>query len=200
MANATTAIQLVVGLGNPGPGHAGDRHNVGFWLVDALAASLGAAWRAEARFKGELARAGSGLRLLKPMTFMNLSGESVAACAAYFRVPPAAIVVVHDELDLPAGAVRLKRGGGHGGHNGLRSIDRLLGSTDYIRLRLGIGRPGTAGDVTGHVLGAPPAAERQLLETTINFVLDNVDCVLEGDLARAMNILNRRTINSEEDI
>lgn len=200
MANATTAIQLVVGLGNPGPGHAGDRHNVGFWLVDALARALGAAWRAEARFKGELARADSGLRLLKPMTFMNLSGESVAACAAYFRVPPAAIVVVHDELDLPAGAVRLKRGGGNGGHNGLRSIDKLLGSTDYVRLRLGIGRPGGAGDVTGHVLSTPPAAERQLLEASIDFVLDHVDCVLEGDLARAMNILNRRTIISEEDI
>ena len=182
------------------PGHAGDRHNVGFWLVDALASSLGAAWRAEARFKGELARTGAGLRLLKPMTFMNLSGESVAACAAYFRVPPAAIVVVHDELDLPAGAVRLKRGGGHGGHNGLRSIDRLLGSTDYVRLRLGIGRPGPAGDVTGHVLSGPPAAERQQLEASIRFVLDNFDCVLEGDLARAMNILNRRTIGSEEDI
>ena len=116
------AIQLVVGLGNPGAGHAEDRHNVGFWLVDAVAESLSVDLKTDGRSKGQLALCAGCLRLLKPQTFMNLSGQSVAACAHYFRIPPTNIVVVHDELDIDAGSVRLKRGGGHGGHNGLRSI------------------------------------------------------------------------------
>jgi len=193
---ADDAVQLVVGLGNPGPGHAGDRHNVGFWFIDALAATLALDLRSDARCKGELARAVSGLRLLKPQTFMNLSGESVAACASYFRIVPSAIVVVHDDLDLPPGAIRVKRGGGHGGHNGLRSIDRQLGTTDYLRVRLGIGHPGPGGDVTAYVLGKPPADDRRLLDAAIRTVLDAFDSLCTGDLTRAMNVLNRRTANS----
>lgn len=193
---ADEAVQLVVGLGNPGPGHAGDRHNVGFWFIDALAATLALDLRSDARCKGELGRAASGMRLLKPQTFMNLSGDSVVACAGYFRIAPSAIVVVHDDLDLPPGAIRLKRGGGHGGHNGLRSIDRQLGTSDYLRIRLGIGHPGPGGDVTAYVLGKPSAADRALLDTAIRTVLDAFDSIRSGDLSRAMNALNRRTLNS----
>jgi peptidyl-tRNA hydrolase, PTH1 family len=193
---ANDVVQLVVGLGNPGPGHAGDRHNVGFWFIDALAEVLRLDLRSDSRCKGELARAASGLRLLKPQTFMNRSGESVMACANYFRIAPSAILVVHDDLDLPPGAIRVKRGGGHGGHNGLRSIDQQLGTTDYLRIRLGIGHPGPGGDVTAYVLGKPPADERVMLETAIRTVLDAFDSVCAGDLTRAMNTLNRRTVNS----
>lgn len=192
------AIQLVVGLGNPGPGHAQDRHNAGFWFVDALAAKLGVSLREEARYKGELGRAHSGLRLLKPLTYMNLSGESVAACAHYFRIPAAQVLVVHDELDLPAGSVRLKRGGGHGGHNGLRSIDSLLGSNDYLRVRLGIGHPGSAADVTAHVLGKPLADERVAIESAIEAVLGVFDTILRGQVERAMNTLNRRAAKHKD--
>lgn len=191
-------VQLVVGLGNPGPGHAHDRHNAGFWFVDALAAKLAVTLREEARFKGELGRATSGLRLLKPLTFMNLSGEAVAACAHYFRIAPAQVLVVHDELDLPAGTVRLKRGGGHGGHNGLRSIDSQLGTNDYLRVRLGIGHPGHAAEVTAHVLGKPPASEREAIEGAIDAVLGVFDTILRGQVDRAMNSLNRRAAKHKD--
>jgi PTH1 family peptidyl-tRNA hydrolase len=186
------AVQLVVGLGNPGAGHADDRHNVGFWLVDALASKFKVDMRFESRYKGELGRAASGLRLLKPATYMNLSGESVAPCAAYFRVPPPAMLVVHDELDLPVGSVRLKRGGGHGGHNGLRSIEQMLGSKDYLRIRLGIGHPGVGRDVAGYVLSRPPAAERDAIEAAIGAVLDNFETIFNGGFNLAMNTLNQR--------
>ncbi len=186
------AVQLVVGLGNPGAGHADDRHNVGFWLVDALASKFKVDMRIESRYKGELGRAASGLRLLKPATYMNLSGESVAACAAYFRVPPDSVLVVHDELDLPVGSVRLKRGGGHGGHNGLRSIEQMLGSKDYLRIRLGIGHPGVGRDVAGYVLSRPPAAERDAIEAAIAAVLDNFETIINGGFNLAMNTLNQR--------
>jgi len=191
-------VQLVVGLGNPGAGHAEDRHNVGFWLIDALASALKVDMRIESRYKGELGRAASGLRLLKPSTYMNLSGESVAPCAAYFRVPPASVLVVHDELDLPVGAVRLKRGGGHGGHNGLRSIEQMLGTNDYLRIRLGIGHPGVGRDVAGYVLSRPPAAERDAITAAINAVLDNFETITNGGFNRAMNTLNQRVAKVKE--
>ncbi|MCC6709182.1 MAG: aminoacyl-tRNA hydrolase [Gammaproteobacteria bacterium] len=197
MSGAET-VQLVVGLGNPGAGHAEDRHNVGFWLIDALASALKVDMRIESRYKGELGRAASGLRLLKPSTYMNLSGESVAPCAAYFRVPPASVLVVHDELDLPVGAVRLKRGGGHGGHNGLRSIEQMLGTNDYLRIRLGIGHPGVGRDVAGYVLSRPPAAERDAITAAINAVLDNFETITNGGFNRAMNTLNQRVAKVKE--
>ena len=185
-------VQLVVGLGNPGAGHADNRHNVGFWLVDALASRLKVEMRDESRYKGELGRAASGLRLLKPATYMNLSGVSVAPCTTYFRIPPAAVLVVHDELDLPVGAVRLKRGGGHGGHNGLRSIDSQIGTNDYLRVRLGIGHPGPGQDVAGYVLSRPPAAEREAILAAISAVLDSFETISNGGFNRAMNTLNQR--------
>ncbi len=190
--SGTESVQLVVGLGNPGAGHAEDRHNVGFWLVDALASKLKVELRVDSRYKGELGRAASGLRLLKPATYMNLSGDAVAPCAIYFRIPPPAVLVVHDELDLPVGTVRLKRGGGHGGHNGLRSIEQMLGSNDYLRIRLGIGHPGVGRDVAGYVLSRPPAAEREAIEAAIGAVLDNIETIINGDFNRAMNTLNQR--------
>ena len=192
------AVQLVVGLGNPGAGHVEDRHNVGFWLVDALAARLKTVMQGESRYKGEFGRAAAGLRLLKPTTFMNLCGESVASCATYFRIAPPNLLVVHDELDLPVGSVRLKRGGGHGGHNGLRSIEQMLGSKDYLRIRLGIGHPGVGRDVAGYVLSRPPAAEREAIEAAIVAVLDNFEIIINGGFNRAMNTLNQRVAKAKE--
>ena len=193
----TSSIQLVVGLGNPGAGHAEDRHNVGFWFVDALASKLKTDLRPDSRCKGDLGRAASGLRLLKPSTYMNLSGESVVACASYFRIPPDQVLVVHDELDLEAGIVRLKRDGGHGGHNGLRSIEQHLGTKAYLRVRLGIGHPGPGRDVAGYVLSRPPAAERTAIEAAIDAVLQQFERIVDGGFDRAMNTLNRRATVKE---
>jgi PTH1 family peptidyl-tRNA hydrolase len=191
-------IQLIVGLGNPGAGHCHDRHNAGFWLADRLAAELGVEFREEHRYKGVLGRSATGVRVLKPSTYMNLSGESVAACASYFRIAPAAILVVHDELDLEPGECRLKRSGGHGGHNGLRSIDSQLGSNDYVRLRLGIGHPGPGSDVSAYVLGKPLREERAAIETAIEFAIETFPTIFAGDVDRAMNILNRRSKPADE--
>lgn len=188
----TDVVQLIVGLGNPGAGYAEDRHNAGFWFVDELARHWRTDLREDARYKGEFGRAGNGMRLLKPQTFMNLSGESVAACASYFRIPPASVLVCHDELDLDAGTVRLKRGGGHGGHNGLRSIESQLGGNAYLRLRLGIGHPGSSRDVTAHVLGRPSAEDRTAIRGAIDFAISHIDAIIGGDFDRAMNTLNRK--------
>ncbi len=146
---------LWVGLGNPGPEHARQRHNIGFMALDAIARRHGfAPWRS--KFKGEVSDGAIGGRkilLLKPMTYMNLSGEAVQAAAAFHKIPPADIWAWHDELDLAPGKIRVKKGGGTAGHNGLRDMQRTLGSADYWRVRLGIGHPGQKEKVTGHVLG-----------------------------------------------
>ena len=156
---------LVVGLGNPGPNYAGTRHNIGFMAVDALAESLRAAGFSK-KFQGELSEASLGsdkLLLLKPLTFMNLSGKSVLAAAAFYKIPPEHIIVIHDELDLPIGKLRIKQGGGHNGHNGLKDIDNVLGP-NYWRIRLGIGHPGDKSQVHGHVLNNFSADERSMVE------------------------------------
>lgn len=189
--SGSAPVALVVGLGNPG-GHAEDRHNAGFWFVEALAGSAGVTLREEARFRGELGRTADGLRLLKPLTYMNLSGESVAACANYFRIAPEAVLVVHDELDLDAGVVRLKRGGGHGGHNGLRSVESCLGTNAFLRVRLGIGHPGANADVSGYVLRRPPRKEREAIDAAIEAALGEFDMIVDGRFDRAMTRLNRR--------
>ena len=189
------AVQLIVGLGNPGAGHADDRHNAGFWFVDELARHWQVALREEARFKGELGRADNGVRLLKPQTFMNLSGESVAACAAYFRIPPESVLVCHDELDLEAGVARLKRAGGHGGHNGLRSIEDILGSNAYLRLRIGIGHPGASRDVVAYVLGRPSTDDSRAIHQAIDLAIEQIATIIDGDIDRAMNTLNRKRDN-----
>ncbi|HHQ43095.1 MAG TPA: aminoacyl-tRNA hydrolase, partial [Chromatiales bacterium] len=179
------------------PRHEGTRHNAGFWFVEALARRAGVALREEPRFRARLARAevhGRDLRLLEPLTYMNHSGEAVAAVARFYRYPLEAILVVHDDLDLPPGAVRLKRGGGHGGHNGLRDIIARLGSRDFLRLRLGIGHPGPGADVVGYVLSRPPAAERAAIEAAIEAALEALPDILSGEprrLDRAMSRLHR---------
>ena len=185
-------IRLIVGLGNPGPEYAATRHNVGAWFVDALAA--GQAFKAEARFHGELcrlSRRGQDLRLLKPSTFMNHSGRSVAAVSRYFEIPPEQILIAHDELDLAVGTVRLKHGGGHAGHNGLRDTINLLGSRDFWRLRIGIDHPGDRTLVTGYVLGRPPRADAELIEDVLRDADAAIDDVMDGRFQVAMNRLHR---------
>ncbi len=188
-------IGLIVGLGNPGPEYAQTRHNAGAWLVEALWRRFGSgSLGAEPRFHGLTGRLqlnGCDLRLLIPTTYMNRSGQSVAALSQFYKIPPEGILVAHDELDLPPGSVRLKRGGGHGGHNGLRDIIASLGNNrEFGRLRIGIGHPGHASQVTGYVLGRAPAAEHQLIEQAIDAALDRLPQVVAGDWARAMNQLN----------
>ena len=152
-------IKLIVGLGNPGQNYADTRHNAGSRFVTALAARAGACFKHESRFQGELSKttlAGRELWLLLPSTYMNHSGESVASLARFYKIPPEAILVAHDELDLAPGSARLKIGGGHGGHNGLRDINEKMGSRDFVRLRLGIGHPGSSSQVTSYVLKKAP--------------------------------------------
>ncbi len=187
--------RVIVGLGNPGSRYAGTRHNAGYWLLDEVARLHGGQFRSEPRFHGELCRitvAGSSPWLLKPATYMNRSGTSVGSLAAFYKVPPDQILVVHDDIDLPAGTVRFKQGGGHGGHNGLRDIHRQLGTPDYLRLRLGVGHPGQRDDVVGYVLTSPPAVERQLIEAAIEAALEQLEQVVAGDFAAVMRALHGR--------
>jgi PTH1 family peptidyl-tRNA hydrolase len=186
-------IKLFVGLGNPGPQYEATRHNAGFWWIDAVAGALGAHWAIERGFHGLVARASvreHGIWLLKPRTFMNLSGQSVAALARFYKIAPAEILVAHDELDLPAGQARLKRGGGHAGHNGLRDIQERLGSADYWRLRLGIGHPGHKSEVTGWVLRQAPPEERMALEQAIDRGVKSFDDLATGDMTRATLVIH----------
>lgn len=186
-------IELIVGLGNPGSKYESTRHNVGFWFVDALAQSKGVKLRHENKFHGEVGKldlAGNAVWLLKPMTFMNNSGQAVAALAQFYKIPPQQILVVHDELDIPSGALRVKQGGGHGGHNGLRDIVDRLGSKDFVRLRMGIGHPGVSRDVTNYVLGKPTADERTELEQAIDAALNQLPQLIDGELQKVMNHLH----------
>ena len=187
--------QLVVGLGNPGPKYEATRHNAGFWFVDRLAARLGAVFRTERRFQADACEAAAPagrVRIVKPATFMNRSGQTVGAIAGYFRIEPAAILVVHDELDLPPGVARLKEGGGHGGHNGLRDVEAHLGSREFVRVRLGIGRPGRGRDAIDYVLERPGAEDRLLIREAIERVLERSAEVFAGDLQTAMKALHTK--------
>jgi PTH1 family peptidyl-tRNA hydrolase len=175
-------VLLWVGLGNPEPGMARQRHNVGFMAVDTIAIRHGfAPWRQ--RFKGLIAEGSVGGRkvlALKPMTYMNDSGEAALAAAAFYKLPTDAITAFHDELDLAPGKMRVKRGGGAAGHNGLRSMDRMLGSPDYWRVRLGIGHPGTKERVLGHVLSDFAKADRDWLIALLDAVADSAPLLAEG--------------------
>jgi PTH1 family peptidyl-tRNA hydrolase len=185
-------LRAVVGLGNPGPEHERTRHNAGFWFVDRLAAEAGAGFRVEPRFRGWLARvrrAQRELLLLKPSTYMNASGEAVQALAAFYKLTPGELLVVHDELDLPPGTARLKRGGGHGGHNGLRSLHQHLGA-DYLRLRIGIGHPGHKDRVLAYVLGRPSAVEQQAIEQALARATEALDCLLGQGWDKATQLLH----------
>lgn len=187
-------VRLLVGLGNPGPRYADTRHNAGFWFADRLAADRGSPFRAESRFEGEVARIvadGANCLLQKPMTFMNKSGSAVQKLAAFYRIPPAEILVVHDDLDLPPGTARLKAGGGHGGHNGLRDLHRHLGA-DYARLRIGIGHPGVREAVIGYVLERPGREEEQQMRQAIDAALGVVDALVGGDWDLAVRRLHTK--------
>jgi peptidyl-tRNA hydrolase, PTH1 family len=189
-----TPVQLVAGLGNPGPKYTETRHNAGFWFADALARRHGGTFRQENKFAGEVARITLGGRdvwLLKPQTFMNRSGQSLKLLAAFYRIPVEAILVVHDEIDLPPGEARLKRGGGHGGHNGLRDIMAHLGG-NFLRLRLGVGHPGHKDQVVDYVLHRPTREEETDLLGSIDRALDVMPEVAAGELERAMHKLHSK--------
>ncbi|MGE0383891.1 MAG: aminoacyl-tRNA hydrolase [Gammaproteobacteria bacterium] len=188
------ALALIVGLGNPGAEYEATRHNAGFWFVDVLADRAGVAFRKEARFNAALARGRIGehdVRLLKPLTYMNDSGRAVASAMKYFDIGVDELLVAHDELDLPPGVARLKTGGGAGGHNGLRDIIAVLGTQQYQRLRLGIGRPPGGGDVTNYVLGRPSRTDRDLIDAAIGRSADLAYLVAAGSTQQAMNELHR---------
>jgi peptidyl-tRNA hydrolase, PTH1 family len=182
-------IRLVVGLGNPGPEYAATRHNAGFWWLDAAAEKLRARLVPERSYFGlaaRVARPEGPLWLLEPMTYMNLSGKSVAALARFFKIEPGEILVVHDELDLQPGQMKLKLGGSPAGHNGLKDIHAQLGSADYWRLRLGIGHPGVRAEVVDYVLRKPSPEHREAIEKCIETSLAALDLLLAGDMTRAM--------------
>ena len=186
-------LRLIVGLGNPGAEHASTRHNAGFRLVDALAGQAGVRFGLESKLFGETARVdidGHSVWLLKPATWMNLSGKSVAAALRYWKIEPEQALLVHDELDLPPGAARLKFDGGHGGQNGLRDTMRLLGHGKFHRLRVGIGHPGRKDKVTPWVLGRPGAADEALILRAIDDALDALPLAVAGDFNEAMKRLH----------
>jgi PTH1 family peptidyl-tRNA hydrolase len=188
-------LALVVGLGNPGDRYSQTRHNAGFWFVDELARRHGGFFRAEKKFHGEVAEIeveGRRCLLLKPMTFMNRSGLSVAELARFFKLAPAGILIAHDEIDLPPGALRVKQGGGHGGHNGLRDIVPALGSPDFWRLRLGIGHPGSKEQVVNYVLDRPGKAEQEIEDAAIAAAADAFPNMLSGDWGKAQQVLHSR--------
>lgn len=182
-------IRLIVGLGNPGPEYEATRHNAGFWFVDEVARALKVNLVPERSYFGLAARANTAngpVWLLEPMTYMNLSGKSVAALARFFKIAPNEILVAHDELDLPPGQVKMKLGGSHAGHNGLKDIHAQLGSADYWRLRLGIGHPGVKAEVVNYVLKKPSAEHREAIEKSIEQSLGALDLLLAGEMERAM--------------
>ncbi|MEX2961236.1 aminoacyl-tRNA hydrolase [Microbulbifer sp. TYP-18] len=189
-----TPIQLIVGLGNPGPEYDRTRHNAGADFVAELARHHGAQLAQDSKYRGFCGRihmGGRDIRLLIPTTYMNRSGQSVAPLANFFKIPIEAILVAHDELDLPPGTARFKSGGGHGGHNGLRSIISSLGNNrDFMRLRLGIGHPGNARDVVNFVLQRAPQAEQQLLAESIGRAVDILATAAAGDWGVAMKTLH----------
>jgi len=188
-------IELIVGLGNPGAKYANTRHNAGFWFVDRVASAAGATFRANSRLLGESCEAsvdGRRVRLLKPTTYMNRSGQSIGATLAYYKIPIARLLVVHDEIDLPSGTIRLKDGGGHGGHNGLRDIVAHLSAKNFARLRIGVGHPGQRDEVIGHVLRRAGNSEQAEVDEAIKRGLDELPMIVRGELRGAMNVLNQR--------
>lgn len=189
-------IALIVGLGNPGNQYAATRHNAGFRFVNLLQASLDFRLVSEKRFKAEVGSVtlnGCMVRVITPTTMMNLSGQAVAAVASFYRIQPEQILIIHDELDLAAGVARLKLSGGHGGHNGLRDIITSLGSSDFARLRIGIGHPGAQRDVVGYVLCKPDAHGKACIEQAMAHALEVMDDIIAGNIPAAMRKLHSET-------
>ena len=187
-------IKLIVGLGNPGDKYADTRHNAGEWLIERLSRRFNVSLNPESKFFGKTARTivnGKEVRLLVPTTFMNLSGKSVGALASFYRIKPEEILVIHDELDLPPGTAKLKQGGGHGGHNGLKDIVAQLGNNNnFYRLRIGIGHPGHRDLVAGYVLNKPSPADRDALEKVLDEATDCVEMIFKDGMVKATNRLN----------
>ncbi|TCT13922.1 aminoacyl-tRNA hydrolase [Bibersteinia trehalosi] len=187
-------IKLIVGLGNPGAKYEGTRHNAGEWLINEIARMYNVSLKEEPKYFGKTAKISTPqgeVRLLVPTTFMNLSGKAVGALANFFRIQPEEILVAHDELDLPAGAVKIKQGGGHGGHNGLKDIVACLGNKNtFYRVRIGIGHPGSKDLVSGYVLGKPSPEDQRLLDSVIDEAARCVDILFKDGMVKATNRLN----------
>lgn len=196
-----STIKLIVGLGNPGPEHLLTRHNAGFWFVDALAKKNALRFRREKRFHAEVCRLATSAAdcfLCKPASFMNQSGMAVQAIASFYKIVPEEILVVHDEIDLPPGVIRLKRGGGHGGHNGLRDIIATLADKNFNRLRIGVGHPGSSDQVVDYVLDRAPAPEEELIMQGITSALDLIPQILAGELQKVMNKLHKKQLQERQ--
>ena len=186
-------MKLITGLGNPGADYSTTRHNAGFWFVDRLAEKYQAGFTAQKKFFGDLARIrapGIDCLLFKPATYMNNCGRAVRAVSDYYRIEPAGILVVHDEIDLDAGVIRLKQGGGHGGHKGLRDISETLGASDYLRLRIGVSHPGDKTRVLAHVLGRPDSGDAALIDNALQNGLEVLPFLFAGELDKAMTRLH----------
>lgn len=181
-------IKLIVGLGNPGPQYEATRHNAGFWWVDQVCTETGSKLNLEAKFFGHVGKLNgvSEVWLLKPTTFMNVSGRAVGAIAKFYKISPEQVLVIHDELDLPPGTAKLKKGGGHGGHNGLKDIAVQLGTPDFWRLRIGIGHPGDKSQVANFVLHAPTRDEQTLIQQNIDQSTPLLPLLLQGKFEEAM--------------
>lgn len=185
-------IAAIVGLGNPGDKYAATRHNVGVWLLERIARTTGATLKAEKKAMGDVAQvaiAYNNLRLHRPSTYMNESGQAVRRMLDFYKLQPEQMLVLHDELDIPPGDVRLKSGGGHGGHNGLRDIIRHCGR-DFLRLRIGIGHPGEKSQVSGFVLKQPGKAEKQLIEDALPDAERAIEVLVKEGLEKAMHYLH----------
>ena len=196
------APRLIVGLGNPGSDYAETRHNAGFWFCERLAHELGASFARESRYHGHVARArvgGQDIWLLMPQTFMNRSGQAVQALSHFYRIEPAAMLVVHDELDIPPGQMRLKFGGGLGGHNGLKDITAQLGTQDYWRLRIGIGHPGDRDEVVDYVLKPPRREEREEIDAALERALLVWPTLARGEFNAATQKINSKPVPPKKD-
>ncbi len=191
----STPRKMIVGLGNPGKEYEATRHNVGFWLLDELAWQWKATFKEEKKFFGEVARVSRSegdVWLIKPMTFMNRSGQAVAALAQFYKIEPEEILVVHDELDIECGRIKFKLGGGNGGHNGLKDIQARLGTPNFYRLRLGIDHPGDKALVSAYVLNKPSAEHRQLIEDSVNKSIKGIPLLTAGEFEEAQRFLHSR--------
>jgi len=196
------APRLIVGLGNPGSDYAETRHNAGFWFCERLAHELGASFARESRYHGHVAKArvgGQDIWLLMPQTFMNRSGQAVQALSHFYRIEPAAMLVVHDELDIPPGQMRLKFGGGLGGHNGLKDITAHLGTQDYWRLRIGIGHPGDRDEVVDYVLKPPRREEREEIDAALERALLVWPTLARGEFNAATQKINSKPVPPKKD-
>lgn len=188
-----TPLRLIIGLGNPGPGYADTRHNAGFWFANRIAEKYSCGFSGKRKFSGEMARFhhnGMDFLLLKPQTYMNDSGRSVQSVMNYYGYSPEEILVIHDEIDFNPGTIRIKRGGGAAGHNGVRDIINCIGSNNFPRIRIGVGHPGHKDSVIDSVLSQPGRTERNLIEQAIDRGLEVLPLILEGEYQKAMTLLH----------